>query len=494
VTLREGRVSPARREALLVALCTAAVLAALTAGLGTASFWYDEAATVSGATRSLQDLGRMAGHVDAVHAAYYAFMHLAAAFGPSEWAMRLPSALAVTGTAVALYGIVRHVERPAVAASAALLFLALPRTLWMSGEARSFALATLLITLCSLLLVRALTRSAVWPVVVYPLAATLAVWVFMYNALVVLAHGITVVLVRRDRRGMLLLTGMPAAAALSAPVILEAVAQRGQLGGIAEIGSATLEAVLSRQFFMGYVPALAALAALAAAALLTLGIRPFRRRPPLLRASPSRPLLALSVLWAVVPTASVLIISATGESIYQPRAQSISLPAVAILLVLVLRRALTARVLVVASLVTAAVSVPFLVSDRSPESKGTGWQHAAQTLAGLEPRPDAVLFLPPTSVHSFSGLIPMLYPESIAGMDDLTLGEDRVSTAELFDARSSVAKGLEDLTGLDRIAVVGDTELPPAEFTDPSRILREAGFSPSTRIADGTTWIQLYTR
>ncbi len=69
-------------------------------GIGSASFWRDEAATVSATRRPLPALLRMLGHVDAVHGAYYLLMWpLAHVVGTSEVVMRLPSAAAMAGAA-----------------------------------------------------------------------------------------------------------------------------------------------------------------------------------------------------------------------------------------------------------------------------------------------------------------------------------------------------------------------------------------------------------
>ncbi|MBI4944103.1 MAG: hypothetical protein HY830_25460, partial [Actinobacteria bacterium] len=57
--------------------------------------WEDELATLSAATRSWSDLGRLVRTVDGVHATYYGLMHVwTAVFGTSAVSLRLPSVLA----------------------------------------------------------------------------------------------------------------------------------------------------------------------------------------------------------------------------------------------------------------------------------------------------------------------------------------------------------------------------------------------------------------
>src|SRR6202034_4096331 len=62
--------------------------------------WRDELATWSAASRTLPQLWAMVHNVDAVLGLYYLGLHLwMAVFGDSAAAMRLPSALAMTGAA-----------------------------------------------------------------------------------------------------------------------------------------------------------------------------------------------------------------------------------------------------------------------------------------------------------------------------------------------------------------------------------------------------------
>ncbi|MGF2953491.1 glycosyltransferase family 39 protein, partial [Mycobacterium sp. THU-M116] len=65
------------------------------------SLWFDEGATISAAAnRTLPELWRLLGHIDAVHGLYYLVMHgWFAIFPPTEFFSRLPSALAVGAAA-----------------------------------------------------------------------------------------------------------------------------------------------------------------------------------------------------------------------------------------------------------------------------------------------------------------------------------------------------------------------------------------------------------
>nr|WP_245669944.1 glycosyltransferase family 39 protein [Micromonospora mirobrigensis] len=130
-------------------------------GIGRAQPWRDELATWSAATRPTGDLARMAGNVDAVTAPYYLLMHgWIALAGDSPAALRLPSALAMTGAAALTTGLGERLFGARAGLLAGLLFAVLPGTSRYGQEARPYALATLLAVLATLLLVDALRRPA----------------------------------------------------------------------------------------------------------------------------------------------------------------------------------------------------------------------------------------------------------------------------------------------------------------------------------------------
>ncbi|WP_188888867.1 hypothetical protein [Curtobacterium luteum] len=96
------------------------------------SVWYDEAATVTSATRSWVALGREVPHVDVVHALYFAVMHVwFAVVGYSPFTLRLPSAIAVGTTAALVVLLGTPLAGQRVGLVAGLLFPLLPRVTWM---------------------------------------------------------------------------------------------------------------------------------------------------------------------------------------------------------------------------------------------------------------------------------------------------------------------------------------------------------------------------
>ncbi len=75
-------------------------------GIATPSYWRDESATLSAVDRSLPQLVRMLGRLDAVHGFYYLLMWPVAHFiGTREFETRLPSAVAMAAAALGIAAI-----------------------------------------------------------------------------------------------------------------------------------------------------------------------------------------------------------------------------------------------------------------------------------------------------------------------------------------------------------------------------------------------------
>ncbi|WFE61566.1 glycosyltransferase family 39 protein [Micromonospora sp. WMMD712] len=137
----------------------AAALAVTGVGIGSAQPWRDELATWSAATRPLGDLTRMAGTIDAATWPYYLSMHgWVALCGDSPAALRLPSALAMAGTAGLTATLGARLLGRRAGLAGGLLFAVLPGTSRYAQEARPYAFVALFAVLATLLLVRALER------------------------------------------------------------------------------------------------------------------------------------------------------------------------------------------------------------------------------------------------------------------------------------------------------------------------------------------------
>src|SRR6201999_2682057 len=142
VAARDSR--PQRRGRLLAPLATA-LLAVVISSIAASrpSLWFDEGATISAsASRSLPELWRLLGHIDAVHGLFYLLMHgWFAVFPPTEFWSRVPSCLAVGAAAAGVTVFTRQFATRSTAVCAGAMYAILPRTTWAGMEARSYALA-----------------------------------------------------------------------------------------------------------------------------------------------------------------------------------------------------------------------------------------------------------------------------------------------------------------------------------------------------------------
>lgn len=135
-------------------------LATAVLGLWRASsieIWLDELTSVSVASRSWSQILHTVRHVDAVHGAYYLFLHLwITLFGHSLLVMRLPGVAAVTGAAicVALTGRRLFGDRAGFAAGA--FFALTPAISRYATELRSYPFVAFAAALATFLFVRAL--------------------------------------------------------------------------------------------------------------------------------------------------------------------------------------------------------------------------------------------------------------------------------------------------------------------------------------------------
>ncbi|WP_052542676.1 glycosyltransferase family 39 protein [Cryobacterium roopkundense] len=162
------------------------------------SVWFDEAATITSATRSWSDLAHLLESVDLVHGLYYAGMHVWFDIVPySPFTLRLPSAIFTGLAAGMLTFLTSSITNRRTAVLAGLAFTLLPRVTWSGAEGRSFALGTALAVLMTLVFVAAWRRGrerrrirTLWWAV-YGVLAVLGTGVFLYLALLVVAHGVT---------------------------------------------------------------------------------------------------------------------------------------------------------------------------------------------------------------------------------------------------------------------------------------------------------------
>lgn len=202
-----------------------ATLALALAGIDSPQLGTDELVTWNVGERSQAQILALVHNVDAVHATYYLLMHgWMEVFGDSHIALRLPSALAMSGAAafVALIGGRLFGRRAGLCGG--FLFALIPVVSRFGQEARSYALVVLAATLATYLLLRALDRPrSPWRWAGYALCLTVVGLLHLVALTVLVGHLALVVLrfVRRERRGLWgFCLAVPAAAAGVVPLVL----------------------------------------------------------------------------------------------------------------------------------------------------------------------------------------------------------------------------------------------------------------------------------
>lgn len=422
---------PAALDPLLVGVLAVAVSLG---GAARPSFWYDEAATISAAySRSLAQLWRMLGNVDAVHGVYYLLMHVwFQVFPPTEFWSRAPSALAVGGAAAGIVVLAKQFSSRTAAVASGVFCAVLPRTTWAGIEARPYALSMMAAVWLTVLLARAARRDTGWLWTAYGVALAASIALDVYLALLVAAHLVLVVVSRCARR-VLLRFAVAAAVAVCAmaPFLVTVAAQAHQISWIAPIGRRTLEDVVVQQYFERSPP-FAVLSALMIAAAIALWLS---RSAPLARADGE--LLALAAAWITLPTAAILAYSALVHSIYTPRYLSFTGPGMALILG-VCAAALTARPWLTAALVTlfAVAAAPnYVRAQRGPYAKyGMDYSQVADLITA-EAAPGDCLLVNDTVTFMPAPMRPLMAarPDAYRKLVDLTLWQRATDRNEVFD-------------------------------------------------------------
>ncbi|WP_328405170.1 hypothetical protein OHS70_37675 [Streptomyces sp. NBC_00390] len=150
------------------------------------TLWGDEAVTYEIAHRTVPEIWRTLGSVDAVHGLYYLLMHaLFTVWEGGLVALRLPSAVGMTVTAAGVTLIGARLAGPRAGLLAGLLLPLLPTVQRFAQEGRSYALVCGLVTCGTWLLLE--RRWAVYGAVML-----VACLLHEFAVLALLAHGVTV--------------------------------------------------------------------------------------------------------------------------------------------------------------------------------------------------------------------------------------------------------------------------------------------------------------
>lgn len=496
--------------ALFVAVAAYALLMA-----PSVSLWNDEAITLSAADRSPSQLWGLLQRVDAVHGAYYAFMTgWTELFGASPLAARLPSALAAAGTALGVLFLTKLVASSATAYTAAIVCATLPRMTWAGIEARPFVFSALIATWATWALVRAVhgSRAARW--VLYGGLAALGILVNIYLVLLVAAHLVTVLVVARRERNVIVgfLVAGAAAGLATAPLLLLARAQQGQLGSSGDRGVLSiLRKVIVNQLFLGETPSAVAaapwftrawqVAAIVAAALglCAIVLALIRRAAP---GDDKRWVLAIAVPWLVLPTVVIAGYAIAIAPLYQPRYLTFAAPAGAMLIAAGLRSLGRRWYATLAVVVYVLAVLVVFASQRIPFAKsGSDWGAVARIVAENAESGDAVYFAPRSSGASEDGLvthttrrIEAAYPDAFAHLDDVTLQQTGAET-NTFDGFSRTLDAAQsELDSHARVWAVFSKKAADDVYDSDDELLRALGYTGEIRWSGPSTVVVEYTR
>lgn len=433
-------------------------------GIGAPSYWKDEADTVSAVSRSLPQLIRLLGHVDAVHGLYYLLLWpVAQVAGTGEVATRLPSALAMTAAALGIAAIARRLASRRAALAAGLLFAALPEVSVQGHNARPYAMVAATAVLASYLLVRVAEHPRPARLAGYGLSLLLLGYLHLFALLLIPAHAVSLPALRRQPgrlyRRWLAVAG--AAGAAVSPLAFIGWEQRGQIGWIPRPGWHDAGLL---------VTSLAGGTAVSAALIGLLAAFGSVRRGELLpgTACADRRLARLAGPWLLLPPVLLLAASAIKPVYYLPYVV-FCLPALALLAgcgIAALRpwpRAAAAVLLLV-------LMTPAQLAIRVPGSGGA-LGPADQILVTHEQPGDAVVYPQGGGIPPWS----LAFPDGFGRLSDIGLSQSGATAGRLYGTSVPLPVLLWRECAVRRLWVI---EIGP-RWRDPAPAL-----APGFRLAD----------
>jgi mannosyltransferase len=459
-----------------------AILAAVVSGAGASrpSLWFDEGATISAsASRSLPELWRLLGHIDAVHGLYYLVMHgWFNLFPPTEFWSRAPSCLAVGIAAAGVVVFTKQFCPRTTAVCAGVVFAILPRTTWAGVEARPYAFSAAAAVWLTVLVTASMRRNRAWLWLLYTVALMLSILVNLNLALLVLVYAAVLPVIWNGKSAAIwwAITSAVAVGAMT-PFMLFVHGQIFQVAWIFPLNWHNLIDVTQHQYFENSVPfgILAAVVILAAIA-----VRVARKAGP---GGYTRQLLVICGAWMVLPTAVSLIYSAISKPVYFPRYLIFTAPAMAVVLAVCIVT-ITRKPWAVAAvlIVFAAAALPnYLFSQRTTYAK-EGWDYSqVADLIATHATPGDCLLVDNT-VYWAPGPIRALLatrPAAFAPLIDVGRGPRAADRGTLWDGHVAVWLVTDRLNKCAAVWTISnhDKTLPDHQsgrVLPPGRILRRA--------------------
>lgn len=445
------------------------------AGAARPSLWFDEAATISASTRSVPELWRLLGNIDAVHGLYYFTMHgWFAVFPATEFWSRLSSSVTVGVAAAGVVVLGKQLSTRSVAVTAGLIFAILPRVTAAGIETRSYALTMVAGVWLTVLLLAVLrhNRRVAW--VCYATLVIAAVLLNVFLVLIVPVHAVIVIVKTTSRQARIrfVCAGSFAVAAVI-PFLIFTQTQLFQVGWISPLGSRTFTEILREQYFDNSL----AFAIGAGVLLLSGFVAIARSHAP----NPqSRQLVLITAAWVLLPTATLLAYSAIRQPIYYPRYLSFTSPAISLLLGLsVVAMARSPRLIAAILAVLAVAAVPNYLDQRGPYAKeDMDYSQVADVITRYA-SPGDCLVMDNSTTWKPGPIRPLLAarPAAFAKLADYGRGKRAVERNMLWDSHLAIWTWADKLPGCSTVWTVSER--------DNSVPLHEAGpaLSPGPRLA-----------
>lgn len=490
--LRAGSTRGQRRADWAVLAPGFVTFAVMLTGITGASFWTDEAATVSAIRRSLPQLLALLRNVDAVHGLYYLLLWpVAHVFGTSEITLRLPSAVITALAACGVAAIGKRLRSPLTGLLAGLVFAGLPVVSLWGQNARPYAMTIAVATLASYLLIVIIDRPGSRRALCgYAASIALLGYLNLFGLLILPAHAITLMHartqpdratpegVRQASRGWLIAAA--AGCAATVPVALAGWRQKAQIGwlpmprftelltntfGVVTIWSAILLAALTA-LGSAHEPASA------------------HERPD--DQPPRSALIWLSLPWLLLPPVSLFAVSYIKHA-YYPSYIAFCLPGAALLAGAGLA-ALRPRWRAAAVAAVIALVWPGQVAARAPGGHNEDIRDVAQYVRAHAQPGDAVIYWRgfwPDTVPDWASV----YPYGLTEVDDIGLAKPAVALDSLYGAEVPLPVLEHRLAKAHRLWVV---ELGRDVGTP--RILPAGQFRLVTKVILWQMYLRLYTR
>ncbi|GAA4563670.1 hypothetical protein GCM10023193_33360 [Planotetraspora kaengkrachanensis] len=434
-------------------------------GITVPSLWRDESVSAVVARSPLSYMRQLMGEIDAVHALYYLLLRPFAAFGGSEFLLRLPSLIAFVATAYGIAVLGRRLVGPMAGLYGGLLYALLPMASRYAQEVRSYAIVSFVAVLATWLLLNALDSPSRWRYVAYAASVAVLGWFHLYALLLVGVHAVAV-WTARPRRILPWVLAVAGAGIILLPLVAVASGQRDtQLFWLHPPGFEDLTAFLEE--IAGNAAAAVVLLALAAC-----GVWWSRRTP-------------IVALWAFAPILASFLISQVYP-VYDPRYVLFVVPAIALLAGIGVHAVTTSlrghiAVPIIAFALVGALTFSAHVAIRQPASRPDDLRSLSAVL-GAEQRPgDGVLYVPQRY-----RLFVSVYGEPFQKLTDLT------NAPGTYEPRTA-AQLTAAAAGLDRVWLVAPP-VTPRNIGDPRFVELRRTFNLVSSRSFGYTRLALYVR